>query len=471
MTQQQQRKSQPARQKSKRKRGQARKKGVHQADRPALESNAAGVDIGAREIFVAVPGDRDPEPVRVYQTFTESLQQLADWLLECRITTVAMESTGVFWIPLYQILEARGLRVCLVNARHMKNVPGKRTDWHECQWIQWLHSVGLLRASFRPQAPICAIRSLLRHREELVEMSSRHVLHMHKALTQMNVQLQHVISDLTGQTGMAIVEAILAGQRDAVELAKLRDSRIKASAETIRQSLAGDWKREHLFTLRQSLQGYGWCQEKVTEVDREIQAHLAQIESKVDPQAQGYQPAPRQRKKKPSQEPPFDLRGELYRVYGIDVTRIPGIHTLVGYRVLGELGPDLSAFPSAEHFASFLTLCPDNDISGGKILWRGVRRVKQRAAQAFRLAAHSLHRSQTYLGHFLRRMKAKLGPAGAITATAHKIAVIFYTLVTKRIEYDESVFADREAERLRRQEAHLRKKAAALGYQLVPASA
>ena len=233
-----------------------RNKGMCLEDRPVLEPNAAGIDVGAREMFVAVPPGRDKNPVRVFSTFTEELERLADWLVQCGVTTVALESTGVYWIPLYDILEQRGMRPCLVNARHMKNVPGRRTDWHECQWLQFLHSVGLLRASFRPQQDICAVRAVLRHRSELVMAASQHVQHMHKALTQMNLQIHHVISDITGTTGLAIVDAILAGQRDAAELAKLRDPHIKAHAETIRKSLVGNWRSEHLCTLKQSRELY-----------------------------------------------------------------------------------------------------------------------------------------------------------------------------------------------------------------------
>src|SRR6185295_8012910 len=229
-----------------------RRKGMSPEDKPILEANASGIDIGAREMYVAVPPDRDPTPVRIFDTFTQDLGELADWLMRCGVETVAMESTGVYWIPLYEMLEQRGLKVCLVNARHMKNVPGRRTDWHECQWLQYLHSVGLLRSAFRPEDEVVAVRALMRHRKDLVEMASQHVQHMQKALTQMNVQIHHVINDLTGLTGAAIVDAIIAGERSAGELAKLRDPRIKADMETIRKSLVGHWRREHLFTLKQS---------------------------------------------------------------------------------------------------------------------------------------------------------------------------------------------------------------------------
>ena len=257
--------------------------GQCQEDRPILEGSAAGIDVGAREMFVAVPPDRDGNPVRVFGTFTEDLHELADWLAACRITTVAMESTGVYWIPLYDILEGRGLKPCLVNARHMKNVLGRRTDWHECQWLQYLHSVGLLRSAFRPQAEVCAVRVLVRHRDELVQMASQQVQHMHKALTQMNLQIHHVISDITGLTGLAIVDAILAGERDGAELARLCDARIKATAETISKSLVGNWRPEHLFTLKQSRELYRSCQQRIAECDEEIERLLARFAPRVDP--------------------------------------------------------------------------------------------------------------------------------------------------------------------------------------------
>jgi transposase len=290
-------------------------------DRPVLEPNAAGVDVGAREMFVAVPPGRDESPVRVFATFTEDLEKLADWLAQCGVTTVAMESTGVYWIPLYDILEHRGIRPCLVNARHMKNVPGRRTDWHECQWLQFLHSVGLLRPAFRPEEDICAVRTLLRHRSELIQAASQHVQHMHKSLTQMNLQIHHVISDITGVTGLAIVDAILAGQRNAVELAKLRDSRIKADAETIRKSLVGNWRPEHLFTLCQSRELYRTYQQRIVDCDLEIEKRLPIFEPWVDPAEKPLPPdqkrnrAGRKRRKKSGHpNPGFDLRTEAYKV-------------------------------------------------------------------------------------------------------------------------------------------------------------
>ena len=450
-----------------------RRKGMRIEDRPILEKNAAGIDVGAREMFVAVPPDRDEHPVQIFDTFTEDLQRLADWLVSCGVTTVAMESTGVYWIPLYDILEARGLKPCLVNARHMKNVPGRRTDWHECQWLQYLHSVGLLRGAFRPEADVCAVRVLIRHRAELVQSASQHVQHMHKALTQMNLQIHHVISDITGLTGLAIVDAILEGQRDAAALAKLRDPRVKANEETIRKSLVGNWKPEHLFTLRQSRELFRTYQEQVVKCDREIQQRLGDFKPWADPKQKPLPPdrkrnrsSQKRRKKTGHEGTGFDLRTEAYKLFGVDVTQIPGIET-IALPLFSEVGRDLSKWPSTGHFASWLGLCPDNDISGGRVLWKGVRNIKNRAGQLFRLAAHSLHRSLTPMGSYLRRMKAKLGPAAATTATAHKIAIIFYTLVRRQLEYDETIWAARNAERQKRLEQNLKRQAERLGYKLV----
>ena len=298
-----------------------RQKGMCLEDRPVLEPNAAGIDVGAREMFVAVPPGRDENPVRVFATFTEDLEQLADWLARCGVTTVALESTGVYWIPLYDILEQRGIRPCLVNARHMKNVPGRRTDWHECQWLQFLHSVGLLRAAFRPEEDICAVRTLLRHRSELIQAATEHVQHMHKSLTQMNLQIHHVISDITRVTGLAIVDAILAGERDPAALAKLRDARIKADPDTIRKSLVGNWRHEHLFTLRQSRELFRTYQQRIVECDLEIEQRLPEFEARVDPAQRPLPPdqkrnrAGRKRRKKNGHpNPGFDLRTEAYKL-------------------------------------------------------------------------------------------------------------------------------------------------------------
>ena len=433
---------------------------------PVMRPDAAGIDIGATEIFVAVPADRAHENVRSFPTFTQDLYTLAEWLKQCGIQTVAMESTGVYWIPLFQILEARGFEVCLVNARHVKNVPGRRTDVSDCQWLQFLHSVGLLRASYRPEQEVCAVRSLLRHRESLVQMAATHVNHMQKALDQMNLQLHHVISDIVGQTGLAIVDAILAGQRDPNALAKLRNERIKASEEVIAKSLVGDYRPEHLFTLRQSLTAYRSYQKLIDDCDREIRLQL----EKFNPQ----DPPPADSSPKPSaKQPSADgiLRSELKRGFGIDLTKIPGIRTGIAQTLFGEIGPDFTKFRSASAFASWMGLCPDNDISGGKVLWVGTRKVKCRAATALRMAAQSLHHSKSALGDFYRRMRAKLGAPKAITAAAHKLARIIFHLLTTAQEFDDRKFAADQLRYQKRQETKLRKKAKALGFELIPMEA
>jgi transposase len=450
-----------------------RKKGLCFEDRPVERPCAAGIDIGAREIFVAVHQDPDHQPVRRFGAFTEDLQRLADWLQHCGVTTVAMESTGVYWIPLFELLDRRGLQPCVVNARHMKNVPGRRTDWHECQWIQFLHSVGLLRAAFRPEDQVCAVRAILRHRQQLVEMAVQHVQHMHKALTQMNLQIHHVISDVTGSTGLAILDAILAGERDPAVLARLRDPRIKAAPEVIEKSLLGNWRDEHLFTLEQSLTLYRSYLTQIVAAEQKIESLLSEFTPRVDP---AEKPLPRDRKKSRSgakrrkkigHAAAFDLRTEAYKLFGVDVTQIPGLEANV-IALFSEVGRDLSRWPSAAHFVSWLALCPDNDISGGRVLWRGMRKTNNRAGQIFRLAAQSLHHSQTALGDYLRRLKAKLGPAGAITATARKIATLFYTLITQQVEFNHSLWQLKDDERQQRLQQRIAKQARRLGYQLVP---
>jgi len=400
---------------------------------PVLNLDASGIDIGATEIYVAVPADRDPESVRMLATFTQDLNQLADWLQQCKIRTVAMESTGVYWIPLMQILESRGMEVYLVNAKHVKNVPGRRTDVSDCQWLQYLHSVGLLRASFRPAQNVCAIRSLLRHRDSLVEMATCHVQHIQKALDQMNLQLHHVISDITGTTGLAIIDAILEGKRDVWVLAALRDPRIRASHETIAKSLVGDYRREHLFTLRQSVDLYREYQGRIAACEEEMQVLMKDLDTKGDPAV--ALPAAKDSVKKCKVMPPVKamaLREEAYRILGVDLTTIPGISVLHVQTILAELGGDMSKFRSAGAFSSWMGLCPDNDISAGKVLWSGTRKVKNRIAITLRMAAQSLQKSESALGDFYRRMRAKLGAPKAITAAAHKLArVVFHLLKTR----------------------------------------
>lgn len=434
-----------------------------------VHPDAAGIDIGATQLYAALPPDRSPEPIRVFDTFTADLYELAAWLKAHRITSVAMESTGVYWIPVFQVLETCGIEVCLANAHHVQNVPGRKTDVSDCQWLQYLHEVGLLNASFRPPDEICAVRTLLRHRSTLVAQAATHIQHMQKALTQMNVRLQHVLSDLSGQSGLAIIDAILAGERDPAQLAKLRDPHVQASEETVQKALVGDWRSEHLFTLRQARASYRHCQSLIGECDAEIERHLAALRSRVDPH-ETPPPAP-----KPSQARPrrgdiqmeaADLRTELYRVLGTDVTQVPGLGTGHVATLTAELGCDLSDFGTASRFCMWLGLCPNPQISGGKVLKRGTRDVKNRAATVFRLAAQSLHHDRSALGSYYRRMRSKLGAPKAITATAHKLARIYYHLVTTKEAYDTSVFAKQEARAVKRRVDRLKKEAKALGFTL-----
>ena len=437
---------------------------------PILQPHAAGIDLGATELYVCVPLDRDPQPIRRFGTFTEDLHALTDWLKQCGVTTVAMEATGVYWIPLYQVLETRGFAVCLVNARHVKHVPGRKSDVQDCQWLQYLHAVGLLRASFRPPDAVCAVRTLLRHREGLVQDAAAHTQHMQKALSQMNVQLHHVLTDLTGVTGLAILDAILAGERDPQALAGHRDHRVKASAETIAKALVGDYRSEHLFTLRQALASYRHYQRLLGECDGEIQRRLGTFTSTIDPATHPLPPAKGSRRKPrgASATPGFDLRTERYRILGTDLTQVPGLQTPTVSTLFAELGADLAAFSAGARFASWLGVCPNNRISGGKILSVQTRHVKHRVAQALRLAAQSLSRSPSVLGAFFRRMRAKLGAPKAITATAHKLARIIYHLLTTHELYDETRLAKAEQDHRQRTESRLRSQARALGYQLVP---
>ena len=435
-----------------------------------LQPNAAGVDVGATQIYVSVPQDRDTRSVRCFATFTGDLHAAADWLQACRIDTVAMESTGVYWIPFFQLLEARGFKVFLVNARHVKNVPGRKTDVEDCQWLQYLHTVGLLRASFRPEQAVCNVRSILRHRDSLVQMASVHIQHMQKALDQMNLQLHHVISDITGLTGIAIIDAILQGERDPLKLAGLRDGRIKATEQTIAKALVGDYRREHLFTLRQSLAAFRHYQQLIAACDVEIQQYLGQFESRIDTTARPLE-KPKDLHKPRRNELRFDLRGELYRIFGVDLTQIPGINTLTAHTLLAEVGPDLSRFATPAAFASWLGLCPDNRISGGKVLSVQTRVVKNRAAMALRMASQSLHRSQSFLGDYYRRMRAKLGTPKAITAAAHKLARIIFYLLSRRQAYDESIFSKHELQHRHRSELRLRNHARKLGFEIIPTPA
>lgn len=433
-----------------------------------IEPNAAGIDVGARSIYVAVGAERVAEPVRCFATFTEDLRAMAAWLKQCGITTIAMESTGVYWIPVYEVLEDAGFKVCLVNSHHVKNVPGRKSDVSDCQWLQYLHSVGLLQASFRPERDICALRALSRHRSGLVEVAAIHVQHMQKALTQMNLQIHHVLSDITGMSGLAVVDGILRGERDPQRLAGLVQSRIHADRETVIKSLVGNYRAEHLFTLRQSVAAYRHYQKMLADCDREMEQYMGRLPDK----GQGGSGQPVSGKsgkgKRRKNQFHFDMGKELYRVLGTDLTLVPGLSALTVHTLVAEVGSDLSRFANAAAFTSWLALCPGIKKSGGKVLSSKTRKTNSRLSLALRLAAQTLHRSHSYLGAFYRRLRARLGAPQAITATAHKLARIIYHLVTTRTTYDESVFRKEEEKHALRSQHRLQRQAKALGFQLVP---
>ena len=433
-----------------------------------MRANAGGIDVGATEIFVAVPADRDTDSVRSFPSFTQDLHELADWLQRCRVDSVAMESTGVYWIPLFQILEARGIEVHLVNAQHVHHVPGRKSDVLDCQWLQYLHSVGLLRASFRPEQAVCEIRSLMRHRQSLVEMSCVHVQHMHKSLDQMNLQIHHVISDITGVTGLAIVDAIVAGNTNPTELANLRDYRIKASVETVTKSLVGDYRLEHIFTLKQSLTAFRHYQKLIADCDQEIQQRIEAFNGQ-----NGSPSAPTALDGSNSTiETPrnFDLHHHLERILGVDLTLIPGFDCLRIQTIFSELGVDLrSKFPTDDRFCSWLNLCSKDGFSAGRRIRGPKIKTKNRVTQEFRMAAQSLHHSRCFLGDFYRSQRARYGALKAIKNTAHKLARIFYHLVTTRQPYDETVFAKLEERNQKHRLHKLQSLAKRMGYSLVEA--
>lgn len=425
--------------------------------------NAAGVDAGSACHFVAVPADRCEQPVRRFSSFTADLESLARWLKECGIQVVAMESTGVYWIPLYELLESQGFTVHLVNARHVKNVSGRKSDVLDCQWLQQLMSYGLLSGAFRPKQQICALRSLSRQQSMLVRYQRQHVQHMQKALTQMNLQLDNVISDVMGETGQKIIRAILAGERDAQRLAQLRSQRIRASAQELVKSLQGNWRSEHLFVLKQAVALYDAYQQQLQECEQEIARVLDTLACHSLPEEPTRSSSPG---RKPKSDPP--LRNAAIRACGVDLTRIPGISTGTALKVIAEVGTDLSRFPSVKHFTSWLGLCPGTKISGGKVLSGASKRINNPLAQALRMSAVALRRSPTALGAYYRRLCSRLDKAKAIRAAAHKLARLIYILLTRGQEYfdqGEAYYQERHRERAL---YHLNKKAAAMGFSLMP---
>lgn len=398
-----------------------------------VHPHAAAIDIGAQFHVVAVGPERDPEPVRSFRSFTQELHELAEWLRQVGITTIAMESTGVYWIPAFEVLEAYGFDVVLVNARDVRNVPGRKTDVSDAQWLQRLHTYGLLRASFRPRHDIATLRAYLRQRERLLEYAAAHIQHMQKALMQMNLQLHHVVQDVTGATGMKIIRSIVAGERKPEELARHRDVRCKASVETIRDALVGNYQDEHVFELTQAVALYDFYQTQVRQCDERIELALRQLQANATP-ASIPLPAARRRNKQ-SNDFSFDVRAELYSMLGVDLTQIHGFGPYLALKLVAECGTDMSRWPTVKHFTSWLCLAPGNKISGGKVLSSKTRRSSSKAAAALRLAAVTIGKTDTALGGFYRRLSARIGKAKAVTATARKVAVLFYNTLRCGMEY------------------------------------
>jgi transposase len=433
-----------------------------------IHANAAGIDIGSQNHWVCVPSGREAKCVRRFGCYTADLYAIADWLAECKVETVAMESTGVYWIPLFQILETRGFEVKLVNAHYVKTLPGRKTDVLDCQWLQQLHSYRLLSGSFRPEDDICVLRSYIRQRDSLIRTASVHIQRMQKALTQMNIQLHQAVSDITGTTGMAIIRAIVAGEHDPQVLAAKKHHRVKRSEAEIAAALHGDYRKEHLFVLQQELHLYDVYQTQIAECDRQIEECLSQFNDKIDVAQSPLAPPKNPRHKPQGNEPAFDLRTHLYRMSGVDFTRVDGLGVLTVQIILSEVGLDPSRFPTVKHFTSWLGLCPGSRITGGKVQSSQTRPVVNRAANAFRMAAQTAGKSHSALGAFYRRLRSRLGSPKAITATAHKIARIFYQLWTTGGDYTDPGMDYYELRYRERMVNNLHKKAQAFGFELIP---
>lgn len=439
-------------------------------DMPMIHPNAGGIDVGAKELWVSVAPDRDPEPIQQFGMFTQDLYKMAAWLKRCGIDTVAMESTGVYWIAVFQILQRHHIHVVVANAKHVKNVSGRKTDWSDCQWLRILHTFGLLAGSFQPAAEVGVLRSYLRHRQMLIEYGAAHIQHMQKALTQMNLHLGHVLSDITGTTGMRIIRAIVQGERDPRRLAAMRDGRTKNDEETIAKALEGDYQAEHLFALRQAVELFDVYQRQIADCDKQIADYVHRLESKIDPEANPLEPA-RVKKKNRRNNMAFDGRKEAYRISGVDLTTIDSISESAALTILSEIGVDMSPWRTEKHFASWLTLCPNNKITGGRVFQRRTRKSTNRVRDVLCLCAQSLFNSYSALGAFARRIRSRLGPEKAIVATAHKLALLVYRLLKFGKQYTDIGQDAYEQQFKERAAKNLARKAKQLGFQLVPASA
>jgi transposase len=465
---------QPQKEKKEMRTKSKRTKGIEEAHPFAgmskVNPNAAGVDIGAVEIVACVSGDESTQIVKAFGNYTVDLQAIGKWLKEYGIKTVAMESTGVYWIPLFEELERQGFECLLISSRSLRRVPGRKSDIIDAQWIQTLHNYGLLESSFRPQAELVMLRTLLRHRGQLLEHRAPHILHMQKALLQMNVQLSQALSDVTGETGQAIIRAIVAGERDPHKLAALRDGRCKKSEEEIGKALTGTWREEHLFVLKQALELYDFYGEQVEACDEEIERVYAL--TRPDWKAGELSPLPEKKRQSHSKNAPQqkeEIRQHLKRISGVDISLVDGFGVSLAQTVIMEVGTDMSKFPTEKHFCSWLGLAPKHEISGGKVLKNRTLKTKNRAGQAFRMAAQSVKNSDCVFGSLYRRLRGRLDNRQATVACAHAIARVVYRMLKYQVEYEKINLEEYEQKYKEQQIKYMKKKAAKLGFQLIPA--
>ena len=455
------------------------------SDDPGMEilhPDAAGIDIGNESHFVSVAPGRDPEPVREFGSWTGDLQEMAEWLKSCGVKTVAMQSTGVYWLAVYEVLTSKGFEVYVVNARNTKNLPGRKTDVQESQWLRKLHTYGLLRNSFLPTEEIRMVRTIWRMRDRLVKDGGRYVQHMQKALTTMNVQLANVISDITGASGQAIIRAIVKGERDVYVLAGLRDCRVKASLEEVARSLEGTWSQDVLFELQQALEAYDFVQKQIGKCDEQLQKYMAALPSRNFPDS-GFQPAEdavraedavkakRKSKQPKGNQPGFDLKSELTRVNGVDLTTIEGIDVMTGQTILSEVGTDMSRWKDEQHFVSWAGLAPRQDVTGGKVIRSRTKLVSNRVGMALRLAALSLFRSESYLGAKFRKLRARRGAPKAIKAMARYLGCLVYRILTHGQAWVDKGVKVFEEKNRQRELNELMRKATELGFNLSPREA
>lgn len=441
---------------------------------PVIEANACGIDVGAESIFVCVPHGRDSEPIREFSTFTADLHNAARWMKKCGITTIAMESTAFYWIPVYEVLDQHGFDVNLVNAYYVKNVPGRKTDVCDARWIQHLHSVGLLPGSFRPDDEVVKLRSMIRHRQRLIQNGADQLNHVQMALELLNIKIQHAVSDISGKTGSNIIEAILSGERDPKVLSNHRDPRCKNSKEIIAQSLEGNWREEHLLALNHAWKAYHFFHSQVLECEREIEKWMETVQKHDIVSSNIPKPGKKVKgsaKKIYNQSPySFDLRTQLHKWAGVDLCAVPGINENIAAKILSEIGTDMTQWKSSKHFTSWASLCPGNKISGGKRLSGRTRPSKNRVREGLGMAAQSLSHSDSYLGAYYRRMRGKFDGKKANRAAAHKLARIIYVMLKEKKEYTNLTAADFDELHKEKTLNNLEKKAKAYGFKLVPIS-